>query len=185
MLRANRGRSAMRHHWLWVGLVLASTAGAAAQEASNMALVGWNDLQARSAYQPTIHRQGDRYIAYIGHHGGTTAEKQPLNPMTGKREFNGTSILDVTDPKNPKYLGHIPGAEGLYEDGGAQMVRVCDGKDLPRADKTRTYILRTFGNDGHEVWDVTEPAAPKRLAEMKGLHGTHKNWWECDTGIAY
>ncbi|HLM12876.1 MAG TPA: hypothetical protein VK362_10845, partial [Reyranella sp.] len=31
-------------------------------EASNMRLVGWTDLQARSAYQPTIHRQGDRWI---------------------------------------------------------------------------------------------------------------------------
>ena len=29
-------------------------------EASNMKLVGYNDLQARSAYQPTIHHQGDR-----------------------------------------------------------------------------------------------------------------------------
>ena len=42
-------------------------------EATNMRLVGMNDLQARSAYQPTIHKQGDRYIAYIGHHGGTAA----------------------------------------------------------------------------------------------------------------
>ena len=40
-------------------------------EAKNMRLVGYNDLQARSAYQPTIHKQGDRYIAYVGHHGGT------------------------------------------------------------------------------------------------------------------
>ena len=40
-------------------------------EASNMELVGYNDLQARSAYQPTIHQQGERWIAYIGHHGGT------------------------------------------------------------------------------------------------------------------
>ena len=35
-----------------------------------------NDLQARSAYQPTIHRQGDRWIAYIGHHGGTKDDPQ-------------------------------------------------------------------------------------------------------------
>ena len=40
-------------------------------EAKNMRLVGNNDLQARSAYQPIIHKQGDRYIAYVGHHGGT------------------------------------------------------------------------------------------------------------------
>ena len=57
----------MRHHWLWVGLLCVGTAGAEAQqqkvgappEQSNMKLVGWSDLQARSAYQPTIHKQGD------------------------------------------------------------------------------------------------------------------------------
>ncbi|HET6926328.1 MAG TPA: hypothetical protein VFI48_05695, partial [Hyphomicrobiaceae bacterium] len=97
-------------------------------EAKNMRLVGYNDLQARSAYQPTIHRQGDRYIAYIGHHGGTPDIPKPMNKMTGQAEFNGTSIVDVTDPAHPKYLKHIPGLEGTYEQGGAQMVRVCDGK---------------------------------------------------------
>src|SRR5438067_13735201 len=35
-------------------------------EARNMRLLGYNDLQARSAYQPIIVRQGDRYLAYIG-----------------------------------------------------------------------------------------------------------------------
>ena len=95
-----------------------------------MRLVGMNDLQARSAYQPTIHKQGDRYIAYIGHHGGTPEVPKPLNPLTGQAEFNGTSIIDVTDPAKPKYLVHIPGQEGLIEAGGAQMTRVCDGKRL-------------------------------------------------------
>ena len=51
------------------------------QEASNMRLVGFNDLQGRSAYQPTIHHQGDRWIAYIGHHGGTDAVPKPINPL--------------------------------------------------------------------------------------------------------
>src|SRR6266566_8428119 len=81
--------------------------GVAAQqkaETLNMDLVGYNDLQARSAYQPTIHKQGERWIAYIGHHGGSQ-----LNPLTGKAEDNGTSIIDVTDPRQPKYVAHIPG----------------------------------------------------------------------------
>ena len=30
------------------------------EEAQNMRLVGYNDLQGRSAYQPWIHEQGDR-----------------------------------------------------------------------------------------------------------------------------
>src|SRR5947209_20461767 len=97
-------------------------------EASNMKLVGTSDLQARSAYQPTIHHQGDRWIAYIGHHGGTDDIPAPVNPMTERAEPNGTSIVDVTDPAKPQYLRHIPGQEGKYEAGGAQMVRICDGK---------------------------------------------------------
>ncbi|HEU0063281.1 MAG TPA: hypothetical protein VFR19_25620, partial [Hyphomicrobiaceae bacterium] len=73
-------------------------------EARDMALVGSSDLQARSAYQPSIHKQGERWIAYIGHHGGTKEVPKPRNPLTGADEFNGTSIVDVTDPRHPKYL---------------------------------------------------------------------------------
>jgi hypothetical protein len=51
-------------------------------EMHDMQLVGYNDLQARSAYQPVIHRQGDRWIAYIGHFG-----TQP-NPLTQKQRFH-------------------------------------------------------------------------------------------------
>jgi len=73
-------------------------------EKRNMELVGYNDLQGRSAYQPIIHRQGGRWIAYVGHHGDNI-----LNPLTGRKEDNGTSILDVTDPKQPKYTRSFAG----------------------------------------------------------------------------
>jgi hypothetical protein len=150
-------------------------------EKSNMELVGSNDLQARSAYQPVVHKQGERWIAYVGHHGGAS-----LNPLTGKREDNGTSILDVTNPKQPKMLFHIPGEPGEGETGGAQMVRVCNGSELPKADKNKVYLLRPYGNQAQEIWDVTDPARPALLTTIvKGLVNTHKNWWECDTGIAY
>jgi hypothetical protein len=151
------------------------------EEASNMRLVGHHDLQARTAYQPVINQQGNRWIAYIGHHGGAQ-----LNPLSGRTEDNGTSVVDVTDPKSPKYLAHIPGDKGEGEAGAAQMVRVCNGKTLPKGDPSKVYILRTFGNKGHEIWDVTVPEKPVLAAVVeKGLKGTHKNWWECDTGIAY
>ena len=154
-------------------------------EAKDMRLVGYSDLQGRSAYQPTIHQQDGRWVAYIGHHGGTDAEAMPLNPLTKQRESNGTSLIDVTDPSHPHYLAHIPGEAGRYEQGGAQMVRVCDGSTLPKADAKKTYMLRTFGNSAHEIWDVSDPAKPKLLGRIDSLEGTHKNWWECDTGIAY
>ncbi len=167
-----------------VGIAVAPASAQNKPESKNMELVGYSDLQGRSAYQPTIHKQGNRYIAYIGHHGGTA-----VNTLTGKEEDNGTSIVDVTDPKNPKYLVHIPGdprVPGPGETGGAQMTRVCDGSQLPRADKSKVYLLRTRGTDSHEIYDVTDPANPTRVTVvLKGLVDTHKSWWECDSGIAF
>src|SRR5207248_722622 len=42
-----------------------------------------------------------------------------------------------------------------------------------------------FGREGHETWDVTDPAKPKVLARLLGMTDTHKNYWECEGGIAY
>jgi hypothetical protein len=150
-------------------------------EQRDMRLVGQHDLQARSAYQPLVVRQGERFIAYVGHHGGTKP-----NPLTGRAEINGTSILDVTDPRAPAYLHHIPGAPGEAEAGGASMVRVCSGDELPRGTRGRWYLLRTLGRLAHEIWDVTDPARPSMVTTVvAGLDETHKNWWECASGIGY
>src|SRR5262249_53466613 len=120
----------------------------------NMELVGTNDLQARSTYQPTVHRYpGDKYILFAGHHalGTNPVTGQPLpsfNPLTGKNELNGTSLVDVTNPKAPKLLVHIPVSDGAS--GGAQMVRVCDGSVLPIGN-TKVYMLRTYANSANEI----------------------------------
>src|SRR2546421_6335606 len=152
--------------------------GSAAQ---NMALLAHQDLQGRSAYQPVMRESRGRWIAYVGHHGGKT-----LNPLTGRDEDSGTSIIDVTDPRKPRYLAHVPGEPGQAEQGGAQMVRVCNGSELPKGDKSKVYLLRNFGNQAHEMWDVTTPEKPVRLAVIiEGLKDTHKSWWECDSGIGY
>src|SRR5258708_37521347 len=68
--------------------------------ASNMALVGYNDLQARSAYQPIVQKQGNRWIAYVGHHGGGK-----IKPQTRKKEPDRAAIIDVTATKKPQNLG--------------------------------------------------------------------------------
>ncbi|MGE0450264.1 MAG: LVIVD repeat-containing protein [Vicinamibacterales bacterium] len=144
----------------------------------NMEVIGFNDLQGRSAYQPIIVNQNGRQIAYVGHHDN---QKPIVNPMTGQAEINGTSIVDVTDPAHTRYLAHIPSGRG-----GAQMVRVCSGDVLPNGVRGKWYLLRPHGNAAHEIYDVTDPAKPSKVVTIvDGLSGTHKSWWECDTGIAY
>ena len=174
----------MKKNLFLASMLLAACNAALAQHgasASNMALVGAHDLQGRSAYQPLVKESRGRWIAYVGHHGGLRP-----NALTGRNEDNGTSILDVTDPKNPRLLSHIPGEPGEGEVGGAQMVRVCNGSELPKGDPSKVYLLRVYGNLAHEVWDVSAPEKPARVAVIVDqLKGTHKNWWECDSGIAY
>jgi hypothetical protein len=157
-------------------------------ERKNLELVGFDDLQARSAYQPLIEFNpfARRWIAYVGHHAGTAA-----NPLTGEEEPNGTSIIDVTDPRRPRYLVHIPGAPGTGEGGGCQMVRVVRGSDLPKGDPRTVYMLRTRNagppeGSSHQIFNVTNPARPTLLNEVVGgLNDTHKSWWEPKSGIAF
>ena len=177
-----------------VALLTFNVRSALTAESQNMALVGTNDLQSRSTYQPVVQRQGNKWILYAGHHAlGTNpvtgAPLPSLNPLTGKNEPNGTSIVDVTDPAHPVYLAHIP--VGTTGNGGSQMNRVCPGSSLP-IKNNKYYLLRSYANTAHEIWDVTDPSHPVGVRTVAGsnpvignLTGTHKSWWECDSGIAY
>jgi hypothetical protein len=143
------------------------------EEAENARLVGMHNLQARSAYHGVIQEQDGRWIAYVGHHAGVAR-----NPLTGAVEDNGVSIVDVTNPRNPVYLHHLVP--------GGQMVQTCSGDELPSGTPGEYYLLAVNGTEGHLLWNVTDPSAPELIATLtEGLSETHKNWWECDTGIAY
>ena len=143
-------------------------------EAHDMRLVGYSDLQGRSAYQPTIHEQNGRWIAYIGHHGGTPEVPKPVNPLTGQQEFNGTSLIDVTDPKHPKYLAHITGELGRDGDAqGTQRAAPADRHDdVRRAMRGRGAIAIDVVDDeaGGRAGDAGDaPALEDRRASF--THG--------------
>jgi len=159
-------------------------------QARNMRLVGVHDLQGRSAYQPIVHRYGDRQILFVGHHSG-----EAMNSLTGAVEVNGLSILDVTDPSSPELLSHMP-ATGP-EASGTQHVQICDGGMLPNGDPEKTYLIRTNGRVSYELVDATDPTAPQlmltiaqtgysaRPESSRGTRETHKMQWDCETGIGY
>ena len=89
--------------YLPIAILMLLGVGEAAQqkaETRNMDLVGYNDLQARSAYQPTIHEQGGRWIAYVGHHGGFAssnhARVQPVGSNRSITNCRATLELPMT-----------------------------------------------------------------------------------------
>jgi hypothetical protein len=143
---------------------------AQAAEAQNVRLIGHSDLQGRNSLQIVL--KGN--FAYIGHHRG----EEP-NPLTGKSESNGTSIVDVTDPRQPKFVKHIPGRNGAESRAVQVSIKHFDGKD---------YLLRNQESSeftGFEVWDITEKANPRMVSTIGPLQAAHKSWWDSQTGYAY
>lgn len=139
-------------------------------EAQNVRLVGFCDLQARESLQIVL--KGN--YAYIGHHRG---EKN--NPLTGKSEPNGTTIVDVSDPGQPVILKHIPGRKGAESRAVQVVEKFWDGRD---------YLLRNQEAQdftGFEIWDITDKGNPKMISTIGPLRAAHKSWWDSQTGYAY
>jgi hypothetical protein len=119
-------------------------------QASNLDLVGFSGLDGRpGAFKLAIRHAGDHWYLYMGH------------------SFDhGWSILDVTDPKDPKYVKFIPGPADVIT---AQltlhdniMITALDGKS-----KTDPALL---------IWDITDPINPKQIGQWKGGEGgSHRN----------
>lgn len=166
---------------------------AGTESAEGLALVAHDFVQSRSIYQLVPHKQGDRWYLYIGHIRGAEPD-----PATGLPTGNGTSVVDITDPRRPRYLNHIapspaPWSIGTAEEAtGGQHVQICDGNTLPAGRRGVTYMLRNHGAISHELLDVSDPRTPRFLRDVvrtqrprDGLLRTHKNLWDCASGIAY
>jgi len=151
-------------------------------EQKNMRRVGHVDLQGRPSYQPNVIVYPDgRTIAFAGTHGGS--KPNPLK--AGVIEPNGTMIIDITNPERPVEKFHIPVP---VAGGQAQMARMCLGSDLPGGAHGHVYLLRNIQGSsasGYEIWDVTNVTSPQPVAALRGIRSTHKDWWECKSGIAY
>ena len=146
----------------------------------NMELLGYTDLQGRPSYHPHVQKQGDRYILYASEHVGTGTY---LNPMNGQMEYDGTSIVDITNPRHPIYLKHLPSLYGLPNN-EARSMRVCAGDDLPgKLYPGKYFMVRSDGQVSQTLWDVTNPAAPVFIMKLiDNLTYTHKISWDCVSG---
>ena len=79
-------------------------------EAHNVRLVGYHHMQGRQALQVTTKSDSaNGNWVYIGHVPNTRTGDATLNPVTGRNEWNGTSIVDEANDR--VYAGvHLAGA---------------------------------------------------------------------------
>lgn len=170
-------------------------------------LVGHSDLQGRDSLQLNVktHPLLGKVFVAVGHHRGVK-----YNPMTDKYEANGSTILDVTNPKKPVIIVHIPGAvtNGILDpDTGA----IPSGGDTAESRATQfAFNHLGSGNDymirqqevrfpavdaWFEIWDITqtlrdgtpptlvntiEHKYPDLIAPSDDLVQAHKGWWHYD-----
>ena len=185
----------------------AADGDALADDARNVRLVGHHDLQGREALVVTaLSDSANGSWVYVGHHESYWDEKPKLNPITGKEEWNGTSILDVADPSKPKLVWHIPNASNRNSRGVSVVY------DYTFDGSGRDYLIRnseilTEGETGkdfkYQIFDITSRATdPSKIVLVAEITGTppnscgpgcggtfitraHKGWWSPDTGYFY
>ena len=176
---------------------------ASADESSNVSLIGYHHLQGRQALQVTTlsdPENGD--WVYIGHVPNTRTREATLNPITGRNEFNGTSIVDISDPSSPRLAWHIPNEVNA----NSRSVSVVYDYGFESEPAGRDYLVRNVesGTDlKFQVWDITnrasDPSSMELVSEITGTPenscGTgcggnltsraHKGWWSAESGYYY
>jgi hypothetical protein len=123
-------------------------------QASNLEVVGFTGLEGRpGAFKLAIkHAKNDHWYLYAGH------------------SFDqGWSIVDVTDPKNPRYVKFIPYSTTTKEVLTAQVTLHDDIliTAIDKESKTDPTLI---------IWDISDPENPKKIGDWKGGEGgSHRN----------
>ena len=130
-----------------LGFVLAPRASAQkspAAEKCNMELVGY-ERSPGTQRLPAARAQAGRPLHRL-HRPSRRLAAQPAHRQAGRQRHVDPRRHRSEAAEVPR--AHSRRAAGQAEAGGAQMVRVCDGSALPRADKSKVYLLRSFGGIG-------------------------------------
>ena len=194
--------------YCWVQLLSAGVATglvptALADDSQNIDLAGYHPLQGRQALQVTTKSDtANGNWAYIGHVPNTRTGDATLNPITGREEWNGTSILDITDPSEPRLVWHIPNEENA----NSRSVSVVYDYGFDSQPAGRDYLIRNVeaGDDlKFQIFDITDRGSNPRnislVAEITAtpenscgsgcggrlINRAHKGWWSPDSGLFY
>lgn len=129
--------------------------------AQNVDAVGYADLDAKPAFKLAIHEAGGKWYLYIAHlwHSGWT-------------------VLDVTDPAQPRQVRFIEGPENTW----TIQVQVAEGRMITSLER----IAPGWGGDADKpsdesvlIWDLADPEDPQLLGQYRaGGGGTHRNYYD-------
>ena len=126
----------------------------------NVELVGYHDLEGRPGFKLAFHRANERCYLY-----------------TASLWHSGWSILDVTEPGEPRFVRWIDGPPNTW----TIQLQVADGLMITSLE----HIPPGWGGgenpppeEGFLIWDLADPEDPKRLGHWKGgAQGTHRNFY--------
>jgi hypothetical protein len=174
--------------------------------AENVTLVGYHDLQGRQSLQVMARSDAaNGNWLYVGHspNNRTDPEEPQLNPITGQREWNGTSILEISDPANPKLVWHIPNDVASVNSRAVSVVYDYKHSSNPAG---RDYLIRSWDTGKEmkfQIFDITTRGTnPKAIALVSEITGTppnscgpgcggkfiyraHKGYWSETSGLYY
>ena len=176
---------------------------AIADESHNVRLVGYNDMQGRQALQVTTKSDSaNGNWVYVGHVPNTRTRDATFNPITGNNEWNGTSILEISDPTNPELVWHIPNDVNS----NSRSVSVVYDYKFNSEPSGRDYLIRNSeaGEDlKFQIFDITSRSTdPSQIALVAEINMTpedscgsgcggvlrnraHKGHWSQETGLFY
>jgi hypothetical protein len=186
---------------VWTGCGGSDSPDAAAEASRDVQLVGHHDLQGRESLVVVARSdEANGNWVYVGHHETFWDGAPKLNSLTGRMEWNGTSILDVADPAAPRLAWHIP------NESNANSRSVSVVYDYPFDGSGRDYLIRNSETEDtfkFQIFDITnrgtDPASIALVAEIAGtppdscgagcggrfIQRAHKGWWSQETGYFY
>jgi hypothetical protein len=122
-------------------------------ESKGLKLVGWTDLNGSG---DAMHVNFHGHYAYVGHMGDSKI---------------GTSVVDISDPRNPRVLHQIEKPDGIRSHKVAVVgdTLIVNYEIMPWADIDPSLPT------GFKVFSLEDPAAPREIAyhHMPG-HGVHR-----------
>ncbi len=122
-------------------------------------IVAYHDLDGRPGFKLAMQVVDDRWYLYLGH-----------------LWHRGWSVLDVTDPADPRSVAFLAGPSNTW----TIQVQVAGGRMITALEKIDTG----WGEDpdapfaeGFVIWDVTNPRLPVETGRhATGGNGTHRNF---------